>query len=557
MSGKPLTRLTHQAYTIGWICALPIEGGAASFMLDEEHADLVNPGSDTNAYWLGSINGHNVAIACLPSGSYGNNSAATVATRMISTFPNIKVGLMVGIGGGIPSNVRLGDVVISQSKNGHNAVVQWDMGKTEEGGKFRRTGALNNPPTVVMTALSKFQANPIRSRQKIEACLKGLESREDAKAFLKSDSMQDPLDATRGTHDTMQIHYGLIASGNQVIKDAATRDRLNADYGGDLLCFEMEAAGLMNDFPCLVIRGICDYADEHKNKVWQEYAAVVAAACAKSFLSVLPNYHDSHRDWHENNGASVGGNGGPYNDRPRLNDPQTKRALLQAVESGDIAFVEKLLRDGADPDMRDSSGSTLLWIAARNGHMAVVQLLLQHPVDDSILLAVVEAGTCDGRRRDELVRLLISHGALGATPGSDEYSSNRDDQELDWWRNTLVGEWAGSYNHMPASVAEPMGFQVGKVFREAPSALRKGLILFSGSGQDMIAPFVIYGQVMPGRTVRFVKLYPDFGWTYHGGIMGGEGGGWRLAGQWGKQFSGPPGGYFMLESWARNQRTLY
>ncbi|EHK51008.1 hypothetical protein TRIATDRAFT_54774 [Trichoderma atroviride IMI 206040] len=288
MSKKPPIRLTHQAYTIGWICALPIEGGAASFMLDEEHADLVNPGSDTNSYWLGAISGHNVAIACLPSGSYGNNSAATVAARMISTFPNIKVGLMVGIGGGIPSNVRLGDVVISQSKNGHNAVIQWDMGKTEEGGKFKRTGSLNNPPTAVMTALSKFQANSVRSRQKIKACLEGLKSREEAKAFLKSDSMKDPLDATLGAHDTMGIHYGLIASGNQVIKDAATRDRLNADYDGDLLCFEMEAAGLMNDFPCLVIRGICDYSDEHKNKVWQEYAAAVAAACAKTFLSVLP-----------------------------------------------------------------------------------------------------------------------------------------------------------------------------------------------------------------------------------------------------------------------------
>jgi nucleoside phosphorylase len=44
----------------------------------------------------------------------------------------------------------------------------------------------------------------------------------------------------------------------------------------------------MNSFPCLVIRGICDYADSHKNKKWQGYAAATAAACAKELLSVIP-----------------------------------------------------------------------------------------------------------------------------------------------------------------------------------------------------------------------------------------------------------------------------
>jgi nucleoside phosphorylase len=86
----------------------------------------------------------------------------------------------------------------------------------------------------------------------------------------------------------MCIHYGLIASGNQVIKDAIRRNEINKMLGGNVLCFEMEAAGLMNDFPCIVIRGICDYADSHKDKDWQEHAAAVAAAFAKEFLSVVP-----------------------------------------------------------------------------------------------------------------------------------------------------------------------------------------------------------------------------------------------------------------------------
>jgi nucleoside phosphorylase len=83
------------------------------------------------------------------------------------------------------------------------------------------------------------------------------------------------------------VHYGTIASGNQVMRDGVTRDKISSGLGG-VLCFEMEAAGLMNNFPCLVIRGICDYADSHKNKRWQAYAAATAAACAKEVLSVIP-----------------------------------------------------------------------------------------------------------------------------------------------------------------------------------------------------------------------------------------------------------------------------
>jgi nucleoside phosphorylase len=67
------------------------------------------------------------------------------------------------------------------------------------------------------------------------------------------------------------------------MKDASIRDRLATEQ--NVLCFEMEAAGLMNHFPCLVIRGICDYSDSHKNKRWQGYAAMTAAACAKDLLA--------------------------------------------------------------------------------------------------------------------------------------------------------------------------------------------------------------------------------------------------------------------------------
>ena len=88
--------------------------------------------------------------------------------------------------------------------------------------------------------------------------------------------------------DNPAIHYGLIASGNRLIKDASMRNSLAAEK--DVLCFEMEAAGLLNHFPCLVIRGICDYSDSHKSKEWQGYASMVAAAYAKDLLYMIhPN----------------------------------------------------------------------------------------------------------------------------------------------------------------------------------------------------------------------------------------------------------------------------
>lgn len=103
-------------YTVGWICALPKEMAAAMAMLDIVHKTLPRAANDSNTYALGRIANHNVVIVCLPSGYYGNNNAATVASNMRRTFPSIRLCLMVGIGGGVPTkvDVRLGDIVVSE-----------------------------------------------------------------------------------------------------------------------------------------------------------------------------------------------------------------------------------------------------------------------------------------------------------------------------------------------------------------------------------------------------------------------------------------------------------
>jgi nucleoside phosphorylase len=139
--------ISHEDYTVGWICALPCEMAAAKVMLDDIHPGLPNRPNDHNNYILGTIGVHNVIVACLPS--YGTTCAATVASQMLSSFESVRFGLMVGIGGGVPSekaDIRLGDVVVSKPDKEFGGVVQYDYGKTTEGGRFERTGRLAKPP---------------------------------------------------------------------------------------------------------------------------------------------------------------------------------------------------------------------------------------------------------------------------------------------------------------------------------------------------------------------------------------------------------------------------
>lgn len=311
--------LDPAGYTVGWICALPVEYIAAQEFLDEEHdrPSFVSP-NDSNDYSLGKIGEHNVVIAVLPDGEYGTASVATVATNMLNTFHNIRIGLMVGIGGGVPSerhDVRLGDIVVSAPRGGEGGVFQYDFGKSIQGQSFQHTRFLNQAPTTLRTAVNGIQAQYERKGHRLKEAINNVLDknprlrRKYRRPEPKLDRLfrpdiihtsgdcalcaQDPSNlVSRGERtedeDDPAIHYGLVASGNALMKDALIRDRLATEK--DILCFEMEAAGLMSTFPCLVIRGICDYSDSHKNKEWQGYAAMMAAAYAKELLQrISPN----------------------------------------------------------------------------------------------------------------------------------------------------------------------------------------------------------------------------------------------------------------------------
>ncbi|KAK6510302.1 hypothetical protein TWF481_005019 [Arthrobotrys musiformis] len=315
-------RLNKHDYTVGWVCALPIEKAAAIAVLDEKHDPLPTTTSenDSNVYTLGRIRGHNIVIVCLPAGNYGTNSAAAVAANIRRSFPSLRFGLMVGIGGGVPNednDIRLGDIVISQPLDGTSGVVQYDLGKREGEDRLRRTGYLNAPPAILLNASASLQAekSPVDLSNAVTAIVAKAEDRDERFSYPGSEDhlYRSEYEHVEGTGrqkntcircdpservgryerecDGPIVHYGIVASGNQVIKNAIARDKIGEETKA--ICFEMEAAGLMNHFPCLVVRGICDYSDSHKNKRWQPYAAITAAAYTKELLSHVPPLNTS------------------------------------------------------------------------------------------------------------------------------------------------------------------------------------------------------------------------------------------------------------------------
>ncbi|PIG80286.1 hypothetical protein AARAC_011254 [Aspergillus arachidicola] len=333
---------SRDEYTVGWICAIRKEYVAALAFLDEVYKETFELSKhDNNTYTFGKLGAHLVVIAVLPDGIYGICSAASVGRDMLHSFPNIKIGLLVGIGGGAPSqrhDIRLGDVVVSTPRNTAGGVVQYDFGKTIQNESFQFTGFWNQPPACLLTAVSVLQAkydteghqldehisNVLKKNERLRKVYQRPHPSTDK--LYKSEIVHSHSDTSgsarsmfmvltrkflwdillslgillrlwterddsksnlvvrperSGTDDNPMIHHGLIASANQLMKDASIRDKLVAEKG--VLCFEMEAAGLMNHFPCLVIRGICDYSDTHKNDLWQGYAAMAAAAIQKTF----------------------------------------------------------------------------------------------------------------------------------------------------------------------------------------------------------------------------------------------------------------------------------
>ncbi|KAH8665292.1 nucleoside phosphorylase domain-containing protein [Tricladium varicosporioides] len=306
-------QLHRSSYTVGWLCALPTsELVAARKMLDERHKPCQVPNDDENSYTFGSINGHNIVIACLPPGLPGKVSALRLTQPLARSFPNMKIHLFVGIGGGVPRNpplpepqkdIHLGDVVVGWPETkGVPAVVQYDLRKALEDGTGEQLGILDKPERRLLNALGTLLANHIEKETRFEEHLQKVDTfshpgLENDKLFKSNyrhqggttcSSCEDIylVERPRRHNTDLVFHQGTILSGDLVLKDAQLRDKLSEEnYGA--ICFEMEAAGVMDEKHCLIIRGIADYSDSHKNDRWHDYAAATAASFAKEFLYTI------------------------------------------------------------------------------------------------------------------------------------------------------------------------------------------------------------------------------------------------------------------------------
>ena len=295
-------------YTVAWIAPLEIEARAALHMLDGKHEGRfpLSRGDDY-IFEAGNICGHNVVVATLPAGQeYGTGSAAALAGQIKKFFPNLWFGLLVGVAAGLPNfstrppkDIRLGDVLVGLPEGESAGLVAYDLGK--ETGKYgflplRSGHVLANTEPVVRSAIGSIK---LRAPDDVETFLpyyNDIKDKEHASGTFADPGQEEDrlyeLDEgrtwrlvprnRRPASKRTRVWYGTIGSGEKLMKNVQKRNELRDRY--NLIGLEMEAAGTMNRIPVGVVRGVCDYGDEHKAKAWQPYAAAMAAAYAKAIL---------------------------------------------------------------------------------------------------------------------------------------------------------------------------------------------------------------------------------------------------------------------------------
>ncbi|KAK4085560.1 uncharacterized protein Triagg1_550 [Trichoderma aggressivum f. europaeum] len=331
---KPTSR---DQFHIAIICALPREADAVMLLFDEFWDEDGDPfgraNGDSNTYTTGCIGKHNVVLAVLPG--MGTNNAASATASLRSSYSNLKLALLVGICGGVPrigdDDVFLGDVVVSK------AIVQYDFGRQYPGAfEIKNTieDSLGRANKDLRGLLAYFETERMRERLLTKSAdyLKQLQEaarrkRRRAKyqnpgaiqnkLFSRDYIHRHPLESCDTCSDLdssgeiceaaskascadlgcdedelvkrdafddggFNIFIGRIGSGNTVMKSGKDRDWIASQH--NLIAFEMEGAGAWDEIPCLVVKGVCDYADSHKNKQWQDFAAATGACVMKAIL---------------------------------------------------------------------------------------------------------------------------------------------------------------------------------------------------------------------------------------------------------------------------------
>lgn len=292
-------------YTVAWIAPLSVELAAAKALLDKRHMGRLNFGDKRSdcVFTAGEMRGHNIVIATLPDGQpYGNGSVASIASQLKSLFHNLWFGLLVGVAAGIPDlsrhppqDIRLGDVLVASAKGNAPAVMAYSLGKElgQHGFQILRQGhALETAAPIVRSAISHIKGplkeqlplflpfyEEIKDKEHDSGTFIDLGQEKD-KYYTGDKAVARP---TRPPPERTRIWYGTIGSADTRMRYSEKRDALQKEH--NLIGLEIGAAGALNCLPVGVIRGVCDYGDEHNNRTWQPYAAAMAGAYAKAILA--------------------------------------------------------------------------------------------------------------------------------------------------------------------------------------------------------------------------------------------------------------------------------
>lgn len=293
------------AATIGIVTALPKERAAARMAFSP---NVKAYGKSGNLYYLSSVPccGGELVVAITTLSMMGNNAAAVQVTNLIHDCENVSDVIMVGIAGAIPCpndaarHVRLGDIVVS----GQPGVLQFDLGKKEAGDNFQCRSIPTRPSPLLSAALTDILSNELLGERAWEGHIERVVAlypnwrRPDESTDVLDDGngpLLHPSDPKR-RKDFPRLFIGAIGSSNTLLKDAAKRDQLPGlmpDDRGVLYCVEMEGSGVQDASwfgraGWLIVRGTCDYCNATKNDIWQEYAALIAAAFTRTLVEELP-----------------------------------------------------------------------------------------------------------------------------------------------------------------------------------------------------------------------------------------------------------------------------
>jgi nucleoside phosphorylase len=288
---------------IGIITALPKEFRAMETVLSGPTPDVSRAASGYQKYTHGMIaalgGGHHQVVLALAG--KGTNSAAVHATQLLNDFATIDEIFMVGIAAGVPNpakpsdDVRLGDVVVSDEYG----VVQYDMIKDKTGNKHYVPPP--RPPSPDWLRLMNDQMatildNPVYWRY-LDGILTALKVVRPSKDRLNDSPWGDPQRIVRRLRDRERtpgrpkLYLGSVGSSNTVLKRAAFRNALQKKF--HVKAIEMEASGIaeatwQQGKGYMVVRGVCDYANDGKSDTWQDYAACAAAAFTRQLIEAMP-----------------------------------------------------------------------------------------------------------------------------------------------------------------------------------------------------------------------------------------------------------------------------